>query len=223
MGENLRIAVVDRHPLFRTGVRTALSVRPTWQLVGQGVDCTDAGDIISEHEPDILLLDQNAGGSVLDVVRDAAGQERLTRIIILAASMDEEHVSSALDYGARGYILKSEDPQSLIQAIICVARGESYVTPSLAASVFQYIKKKEKSRAIRPGLNDLTRRETEILYCVGLGLSNKNIAQKLRISEKTVKHYMSNILQKLRVENRVQAALIAQKSPPDRSIREFLS
>lgn len=223
MDQMVGVAVVDNQPLFRQGIGYIFQTEPHLRLVGEGVSSEDAIKLALEKQPHLMLLGLHVPGRAIDAVKRILNRCSKTQIVIMSSSGREEDVSAALDAGARGYFLKSESGQALIQAVRCVAKGESYVTPSLAARLFQHIKQRKKVTAIRPELTTLTRRETEILYCVGLGLSNKAIAKKLRISDKTVKHYMTNILHKLQVQNRVQAALIAQKAPPDNAVIEAVN
>jgi DNA-binding NarL/FixJ family response regulator len=132
---------------------------------------------------------------------------------MLTVSEDEEDVLAALKAGARGYVLKGVSGPELVRIVRTINRGESYVTPSLAASLLVELRERDGHHEATPDpLSELTDRERQILELVATGRSNKEIAEEVFLSEKTIKHYMTNILQKLQVRNRVEAALLAQKS-----------
>jgi DNA-binding NarL/FixJ family response regulator len=212
MLKRVRMAVVDSQPLFREGVACILKTEPVFDLVAVGAGCEDAVKITIEKSPDLLLLDIEELGSGIGAMKRIAVQSPSTKVIVMSASVQVERVFAVFDARARGYFLKSETGQALIQAVKAICNGGSYVTPSIAARVFEHARRRKSASAMRSGLVSLTRRETGILNCVGLGLTNKEIAIRLGITEKTVKHYMTNIMSKLQVHNRVQAALIAHKS-----------
>jgi DNA-binding NarL/FixJ family response regulator len=166
--------------------------------------------LASELLPDLLLLDINIPGGGLAVVQKIAATSPVTKIVMLTASEEEDDVVTALKSGARGYVLKGVSARELCAILTAVHQGEAYVTPKLAASLLSDLHASARApRAANP-LDDLTEREREILELVASGKSNKEIAGALFLSEKTVKHHMTNILQKLQVNNRVQAALLAQ-------------
>lgn len=210
---SVRVAIIDNFPLFRLGIATTLCSENRYQIVGEASSHREAEKLNHEVAPDILLLEMtcaNAVSKTLSGLRNTA--PKLSTIIM--SSVDEaEPVQKTIEAGARGYFLKSECGRSLCQAVNSVLKGETYIAPNLAARLFERMRGHRTKAMMRPGLSDLTRREAEILYCVGLGFSNKEIGRKLSISDKTVKHHLTVIFQKLDVKNRVQAALIAQKSP----------
>jgi len=131
-------------------------------------------------------------------------------------SESEEHVHQAMEAGVRGYVLKGTSGVELVNTLRAVARGEYYVTPRLAARILALSKRPSKGSDPHDAFPDLTKREEQILDRVARGLTNKEIAKDLQISEKTVKHYMTNIMQKLQVRNRVEAALVFKKKPVTR-------
>lgn len=145
----------------------------------------------------------------MDAMRRIAQQCPFVKIVMLTASEDEQHVSSALEAGARGYVLKGIGTNDLLSTLNAVYAGDSYVTPQLAARVLALMKKKPES--IETALPSLTPREEEILDRVSAGRTNKEIARDLALSEKTIKHYMTNIMHKLQVRNRVEAALATRR------------
>lgn len=213
MSDKIHVVVVDDHPLFREGVATILGAEPDIEVVGQGTTAEEAVRLASELLPDIILLDLDLPGSGLNAARIIADTCPVTKIVILTVSEADDHLVAALKVGARAYILKGVAGRELVRILRSVCAGESYVPPVLAASLLMEMSE-AGSRGSRPAnpLDELTERERQILEHVAAGLSNKEIGLQLHLTEKTVKHYMTNILQKLQVRNRVEAALLAQKS-----------
>lgn len=210
MPDALHVAIVDDHPLFREGVAATLAAQPDFEVVAQGATAADAVRIAAEHLPDIVLLDLSMPGGGLAAAREIAAAAPVVRIVMLTVSEDEEDVAAALRAGARAYILKGIAARELIGILRTVAAGEVYVTPSLAASLL--VEMTGPGRPAADPLELLTDRERQILERVATGESNKEVAYELGLSEKTVKHHMTNILQKLQARNRVEAALIARGS-----------
>lgn len=209
MTDRIQVIIVDDHPLFRDGVVNTLRAEPDFEIVAEGTSAADAVRLASEHLPDLLLLDINIPGGGLNAVPKIAASSPVTKIIMLTASEEEDDVVSALKAGARAYIVKGVAARELRSVLRAVYNGEAYVTPTLAASLLSDFRAAASAKSRGP-LDDLTEREREILELVANGKSNKGIAAELFLSEKTVKHYMTNILQKLHVRNRVEAALLAQ-------------
>jgi len=213
MSDNIHIVIVDDHPLFREGVANTLRVERDIEIVGQGDSAEEAIRLACDLLPDIILLDIDIPGGGLQAAQTIAVACPVTKIVVLTVSDEEEHLVAALKAGARAYILKGVTARELVRILRAVAAGEAYVTPTLAASLLlELTGARPGSRLPRSPLDELTERERQILEGVAAGLSNKAIGQQLYLSEQTVKHYMSNILQKLHVHNRVEAALLAQKS-----------
>jgi len=208
MTERLQIAIVDDHPLFREGVSQALSRQTDFEIVGEGGSAADAIAIACRRLPEVMLLDVSMPGGGINAVREISATYPVINVVMLTVSQDEEDVTTALRAGARGYVLKGVAARDLVEIVRSVARGEVYVTPSLAASLL--FDMTSASRSASNGLDDLTERERQILERVAAGDSNKEIAAQLQLSEKTVKHHMTNILQKLQVRNRVEAAMLAR-------------
>ena len=212
MTDKLRVVIVDDHPLFREGVAGVLVDEPDIDIVGQGSSAAEAIHLATDLLPDIILLDITMPGGGVQAARQIAASCPFTKIVMLTASEDEEDVTAALKAGARAYILKGVPARELVHIIRSVWAGEVYVTPALAVSLLSEMTKPviaEPPR--RTSVANLTERERQILERVAMGLSNKEIGAQLYLSEKTIKHYMTNILQKLQVHNRVEAALLAQK------------
>jgi two-component system, NarL family, nitrate/nitrite response regulator NarL len=211
MHHRIRVAVVDDHPVFRDGVIYTLSNSDELDLVAMGACREDALRIVREEKPDILLLDIQLPGGGIEAAQMIAGMAAQTKIIILTASENESDVSAALEFGACGYVLKGISGRELISTVCAVQNGEIYITPTLAARVLKSNIHRRTARAGEKTVFVLTPREEDILNCVAVGQTNKEVAIALNISEKTVKHYMTTIMHKLQVRNRVEAALKARQ------------
>ncbi len=206
MTDPIRTVLIDDHPLFREGVAATLNADPRFEVVGEGASADDALRLCQALLPDVLLLDLNLPGGGLNGARAVTAACPVTRIVMLTVSEDEADVLGALKAGARGFVLKGVAGRELRGILASVAAGDVYVTPGLAASMLRDLSQPRPSARL---LNDLTPRERQILEGVASGQSNKEIARALDLTEKTVKHYMTNVLQKLQVRNRVEAALLA--------------
>ena len=209
--DKIRIAIVDDHPLFRQGVAATLNNDQALEVIGQGANAEQAIQIALDLLPDVLLLDISLPGGGIEATREIVRLCPYVKVIMLTASENEQHVSSALEAGARGYILKGIGAAELIRTIHAIQGGEHYVTPQLAARLLSIMKKPANAAPAADALPDLTKREEQILDGVAEGKTNKEIARVLNISEKTVKHYMTTIMHKLQVRNRVEAALLVRK------------
>ena len=206
-GDAIRVVIVDDHPLFREGVAVTLATEPDLAVVGEGSSAADALRLSASLLPDILLLDIALPGGGLTAAREVALACPFVKIVMLTFSEAEDDVLASLKAGARGYILKGVAGRELKGHVRAVHAGEVYVTPSLALTMLHDL----ASPVSADPLDALTERERQILELVAAGLSNKEVGRKLELTEKTVKHYMSNVLQKLQVRNRVEAALLAHK------------
>jgi DNA-binding NarL/FixJ family response regulator len=217
----MHVVIVDDHPLFRQGVAQTLSGAADIEIVAEGGTAEEAMRLATELLPDILLLDIDIPGGGMAAAQAVAAVSPATRIVMLTVSEEEENLTAALRAGARAYVLKGVSGRELITILRGVAAGEVYITPALAASLLLEMSGAGRGAATPTDpLDELTDREREILELVAQGLSNKEIAQRLYLTEKTIKHHMTNILQKLQVRNRVEAAMLAQRSnlrpPPTR-------
>jgi DNA-binding NarL/FixJ family response regulator len=177
-------------------------------VIGEAGTGEEAFRLAVEHNPDILLLDigmPGAGG--IATVEQVAASCPLTRVLMLTVSENPDDLMQALQAGARGYVLKGVSSHGLVSAIRAVKAGEVFVTPVLASTILYEMTHNE------PGdpLDELTERERQVLQLLGEGLTNREIGERLYLAEKTVKHYMTNVLQKLHVRSRVEAALLAQR------------
>jgi DNA-binding NarL/FixJ family response regulator len=212
MSEVIHVIIADDHALFREGLATILTMEPDIEVIGQAGNAQEAIDLAKDLLPDLVLLDIDMPGGGLEAARVIAEQCLVTKIIILTASEDDDHLIKALKMGARAYILKGVAARELLRILRSVWAGESYVPPALAASLLLEMREAQsQDRKTGNALDDLTEREHQILEGLAAGMSNREIGEKLFLSEKTVKHYMTNVLQKLHVRNRVEAALLAQK------------
>ena len=212
MTPSISIVVIDDHPLLREGVSSTLQAVNEFEVVGEGENYADALRLVHEAMPDIILLDISMPGGGVEAARDIHDALPAIKIIMLTASEDEKDVMSALQAGANAYILKGIGGRDLADIVNKVSSGESFITPGLATNLLLHSYQQipiEKQTSL---IDKLNHRERGILMALERGLTNKQIADELSLSEKTIKHYMTNILQKLQVRNRVEAALIAQKA-----------
>lgn len=209
MTSTVHIVVADDHPLFRGGVVLTLQEHGGFTVVAQAGTADEAVAAVETHMPDVVLLDISMPGSGLSAADEIARRFPAVAIVMLTASEADDDLLAALKAGARGYALKGIAANELTGILLGVAAGASYVPPALAGRVLAALQ--DRGRAtLPPEVEDLTDREAEILRHVAQGLSNKEIARALDLQEKTIKHYMTNILQKLQVRNRVEAALKAR-------------
>lgn len=208
MSDSIRVFIADDHPLFREGVAHSLSAEPDMTVVGQAATGEEALRLARDLLPDVALLDiAMPGRGGLAAAGEIAAACPATKIVMLTVSEHEDDLLAAFKAGARGYVLKGVSARELANVIRAVASGEVYASPSLAAGMLV-----EMTRGRPPDpLNELTEREREVLRLLAEGLTNREIGDRLHLAEKTVKHYMTNVLGKLHVRSRVEAALIAAR------------
>lgn len=213
IGAASRIGVcfIDASPLFRAGVAQALRSCPRIDVLGEGQTAVDAVELAKLCALDILMLDIKVPGDDMQALSTIAHTWPAVKLVVLSASECEEDVSRAMRLGARGYILKTASVAELTSALQGIARGEVYITPSLGARLLSRPAQPERPDISAPRLDDLTQREAQILSQVSIGATNKEIARTLKISEKTVKYYMTSIMQKLQVRNRVEAVVLMRR------------
>lgn len=217
MTTKVRVGVVDKQSLFRDGVILALRSQPDVEVVCQGASIGDALRMSSESKLDILVLDMKTLEDSLDAVEAVIEQNPWTKVVVFALAADEAHVHAAFKSGVRGYLLKEAVAAELIQAVRVMNEGQNYISPSLAAKLLMSSGSRTAKEMKNSSLPHLTPREEQILAILSEGRSNKEIGNKLDLSEKTIKHHLTNILHKLKVRNRVEAALVASNSRPETS------
>ena len=215
--ERTRVAVVDDHPLMREGIAQALGRAVDFDVVAVGQSADDAIRIAAELQPDVLLLDVNMPGDGLAALETITREHRDIACVVMTVREDEVTLRQAMRGGARGYVLKGINGADLIDVIRAIDSGDVYVTPTLAANILARhpTPSIEAAGSADMRLKSLTEREVMILNHLAQGKTNKEIGSQLEISEKTVKHYVTIILQKLQVRNRVEAALIARGRTED--------
>jgi DNA-binding NarL/FixJ family response regulator len=211
--ESLRVLIVDDHDLFRTGLRNLLEEQGV-VIVGEAATGAEAVKIVREIAPDVVVMDLNMPGmGGVDATRHITSIAPLTRVVMLTISEDDTDVMDAILAGACGYLLKDSSIQDLMAGIRAASRGESLISPNIAAKVLQRVRatstQPEIANTIRAELSD---REIEVLKLIANGKDNAVIAGELHISPKTVKNHISNILMKLQIDNRIQAAVYAVRS-----------
>jgi DNA-binding NarL/FixJ family response regulator len=217
MQRKIRIGVVDDHPLYRDGVVSALEAELDIEIVGQGENATDAIQIAHDHAPDILLIEMNIPGGGLSALAKISLRCPSTRILVLTDVDDETEVRSALRKGARGYLLKETTRYELVSAVRMINKGQSYVSPSFAAQLIMLRGAEESDKPISPNhFPELSEREKRILMLILQGLSNRVIGEELGLTEKTVKGYLTGIMEKLQVRNRLEAAIKAAERMSER-------
>lgn len=209
MTEPIRVIVVDDHPLYRSGVVSTLRDFADIEVVGEGTSAKDAVNLVHELSPDIALLDISMPGGGLQAAADIKSGGASCRIIILTASEDESAVLKALEGGAAAYALKGIGGNDLASLIRTIFEGGSYVAPTLAGRLLRNAGGHPESKADQD-FRSLSTRELEIARLLTRGLSNKEIARSLDLQEKTIKHYMTQLLQKLHARNRVEVAIKAR-------------
>jgi len=207
MADNIRILIADDHAVVREGLRALIDTEPRMELVGEAVDGIEAVQKAHSLQPDVLLLDlvmPRMDG--ITAIGEIKRENSAARILVLTSFSEDEKVFSAVKAGALGYLLKDASPQELLRAIREVARGEPSMQPSIAHKVMREL---QRASHLPPTEDPLTEREVEVLRWVAQGLSNQEIAEKLVVSERTVRAHVSNILGKLHLANRTQATLYA--------------
>ncbi|WLR50611.1 response regulator transcription factor [Bacillus tianshenii] len=219
-----RIVIIDDHQLFREGVKRILDFEEDFNVVAEGDDGTDAVKLVEQHQPDVVVMDINMPHiNGVEATRRLVEKYPDTNVLILSIHDDESYVTHALKTGARGYLLKEMDADALIEAVKVVAEGGSYLHPKVTHNLVNEYRRlasgeqKASGNSLgdieyRKPLHILTRRECEVLQLLADGKSNRGIGETLFISEKTVKNHVSNILQKMNVNDRTQAVVVAIKN-----------
>jgi DNA-binding NarL/FixJ family response regulator len=211
--EDVRVLIVDDHDLFRSGLRNLLEEEGV-QIVGEASAGQEALKIVRELAPDVVVMDLNMPGmGGVEATRHISTIAPLTRVVMLTISDQDNDVMDAIMAGACGYLLKDSSIQDLIAGIRAASLGESLISPTIAAKVLQRVRAASRQPEIETTIRaELSEREIEVLKLIANGKDNAMIAGELHISPKTVKNHISNILMKLQIDNRIQAAVYAVRS-----------
>jgi DNA-binding NarL/FixJ family response regulator len=211
--DEIRVLLVDDHDLFRTGLRTLLEEQRV-QIVGEAAAGAEAVRLVRELAPDVVVMDLNMPGITgVEATRQITAIAPLTRVLVLTISDQDADVMDAILAGACGYLLKDASIQELMRGIEAAGSGESIVSPTIAAKVLQRVRASSSQPEIEKTIRaELSEREIEVLKLIANGKDNAMIAAELHISPKTVKNHISNILTKLQIDNRIQAAVYAVRS-----------
>lgn len=207
----MRILVVDSHGLFRQGLVKLLSAQPNITVVGEAADSWEAVMETRRLNPDLIIFElQMPSGNGLEVLRKIRQDAPDTKCLVLTASEEEEDLWQALENGAHGYLIKSSTPDQLFRAIRDVVNGKVAISPSLSGKVVREMVFWREASGKEGHQTELTPREKEILELLSTGLSDNEISSRLYLSASTVRHHVHNILRKLHLRNRVQAAMFAR-------------
>ncbi len=210
MQPKIRVVLIDDHPLLREGVASSLQRSADIEVVAQGASADEAAEIARTTTPDVVLLDVSIPGGGLNALKAIVANSPRTRVMMLTVSVDKTDVLEALRLGARAYVVKGVSGRELVQALRAVIGGERYLSPALGAMLLTDVDR-TAAESEAPTFKHLNSRETAILSLVAQGLSNKEIAARLLLSDKTIKHYLTSVFQKLHVRSRVEAVLLMKK------------
>lgn len=210
MGDKITILLVDDHSIVRSGVRAYLDANPDLEVVGEAASGAEAVRLAAELAPDVILMDlvmpEMDGVEATWRVRQVSPR---TQVVVLTSFHEDSHIFPAIKAGALSYLLKDIDPEELAGAVRAAARGEAVLNPQVAARLVQEMRGEKPGPAGVNPYTTLSEREMEVLLLLAEGLSNSEIARRLVLSEKTVKSHVSNILNKLHLADRTQAAILA--------------
>jgi two-component system nitrate/nitrite response regulator NarL len=220
--QKTRVLLVDDHALFRGGLAALLFARPEFEIVGEAEDGLEAIEKARETKPDVILMDvympRCDGVTALRTIKKEMPD---VKVVMLTVCEDDGKLIDAISCGAQGYLLKKLRPRELFSVLDGVLRGEAAVSPALATKLLAEYRKRESGEA-RTGQSqdELSEREREVLKLVAFGASNSEIAEALKVTETTVKFHLRNILSKLHLRNRVQAAVYAVEAGLFRSSKD---
>lgn len=204
----VRVVVVDDHEVVRKGIIAYLSTEPEIEVVGQAESGNESIPLIEKEKPDVVLMDLiMEDGNGIEATKKILEIHPECRVIILTSFYDDEQVFPALEAGAFSYLLKTSSATEIVDAILKAAKGENVIEPKVAGKMLTNFRKEEK----KPH-EELTERELEVLLCIGNGMTNQEISEHLFIGIKTVKTHVSNILSKLGVKDRTQAAVYVHRN-----------
>lgn len=211
--ERIKVLIVDDHPLVREGLIKILSTDERIEVAGSAENGEQAVELALKIKPDIILMDINLPVlNGIEATRIIKSRIPETGIIALTIHDQEEYLFELIKAGISGYLLKDASPDLLVKTVLGVSKGESFIPPSLTAKMLAEFNRLASTSNRHANPQGLTRREVDVLRLLALGYSNRVIAEKLFISEKTVKNHLTSIFQKLGVEDRTQAAIHAVKN-----------
>jgi DNA-binding NarL/FixJ family response regulator len=207
------VLLVDDHDLFRSGLRSLLEEQGV-RVVGEADNGRSALQLVSELAPDVVIMDLKMPGLTgVEATREVSSIAPRTRVVVLTISDDDDDVMDAVMAGACGYLLKDSSIDHLIEGVRAAAGGDSLISPQIAAKLLQRLRAQTADEAAAKAIQtELSERELDVLRLIASGKDNAEIARQLYISPKTVKNHISNILMKLQIENRIQAAVYAVRS-----------
>ena len=215
----IRILIVDDHEVVRLGLRILMEDQPDMEVVAEAGDADQALIEVERHRPQVAIIDiRLPGRSGLDVCKEIRQRYPETRVVILTSQADDDFIVEALRGGASGYVLKQVGGDELIRAVLAASHGETALDPQTAARVVSRLRDLE-SKAEADALRDLSPRERDVLRLVAEGQSNREIGAALNLSDITVRNYISNMLEKLKLSNRVELAAFATKNRLPKPLR----
>ena len=214
MLKKIKVIVIDDHDLIREGLNRIISFEEDLEILGEGKNGEETLELIESKKPEVVVLDINMPKkNGLEALKEIKEKDKNIKVIMLTVENDKKTILEAIDIGADGYILKESAGSEIVNAIRLVYKGEKYIDKILINTIFYNIKKDLKYYTKEKEIiNLLTKRELSILYEISKGLKNKQIAEQLFLSEKTVKNYITGIFKKINVEDRVQATIFAIKN-----------
>jgi two-component system, NarL family, nitrate/nitrite response regulator NarL len=224
MSVSIRIVVIDDHPIMRDGILSVFAYHgPNFEVVATGGTAAEAIVLARSKEPNVMLLDLGIPGGGIEATAQISSENSSVKVIIFTVSENSAHIVSALDAGAKGYVLKGTSSDELVRAIVSVSNGNTYVSPELAGKLLSSNRDKTNAQIeAEERLRALSAREVEILNLLNCGNSNKDIARQLDIAEKTVKYFMTAIFNKLAVKNRLEAVVFFRNTHPYNDLRSGL-
>ena len=206
----IRIVIADDHPIFRDGLRRLVEHEPGFELVGEASNGLDTLEVLAKTKPDVLLLDLAMPKlSGMEVLRKLSRARLPMKVIMLTAAIEQPQITEALRLGARGVVMKDSATQMLVKSIHCVLEGQYWVGRDNVSGLIQALQKADMPRERPEETYRLTAREREVINAIVEGFTNKEIAVRYKISERTVKHHLSNIFDKVGVSNRLELALFS--------------
>lgn len=210
----IRIVVVDDHPMFRSGLIQAVTVDGDISAVGEGGSAAEAVELVAALRPDVLLLDAQMADDGLERIPDIVHAHPETRIVVVTASEDENDIARAVEAGVSGYVLKGTTGSDMRSIVRLVNTGENVIPKDMFGRLLGMLRDKSVAEG-QEGVAKLSKQETQVLQFLALGLSNREIGERLDITERTVKFHLSNTFSKLHVRNRVEASIAARRMWPD--------